>query len=552
MAQTPPPAVDELPPEPNSSNPVPFSGLMDTFLAALAPFRSGMIALATNCYSNTVDCYNNADAAAASAAAAAASSNATKWVSGTNYGEGDVVWSPVDFLNYRRKSTGSGTVDPSSDAGNWICLDILIDTSVTSNEIRRGSKTFTVSTGKRFQGGMYLVIADTAAPSTNSMYGQVESYNSGTGDLVITVLSFSGSGTKSAWTISQSSAGAVDAVGNNLVINGACQIAQVNGTNIVISATGSYPIDYVRYEASVASKISHQQVSTSLNASDSSHALQSAVVASYAPSTSDYFINQWRIEGTNIAHLKWGTANAKAVSLQFEALASVAGTYSGSLINAANNRCYPFSFTLAASTTTLIKIENIPGDTSGTWLTTAAKALSITFDLGCGVNTKTTANAWAAGLYLGVTGATNLVSQANGSTLSITNVQLEVGSRCRLFERKLWVDELIECQRCHPVINGINLTPLGSGMVYSATEALVSIKFPVRTRVPITGMTATNNGILSCRQQGGSVVAGTGIVLNRVSVDGCVVDIVGMSGLSGSTDCEFNQTSSLIFTGAEL
>jgi hypothetical protein len=77
------------------------------------------------------------------------------------------------------------------------------DTSATSNTVGTGAKTFTVSASKSFAGGMYLVIADTAAPSTNSMYCQVTSYSGTT--LVVSVISVLGSGTKTAWTISQSS-----------------------------------------------------------------------------------------------------------------------------------------------------------------------------------------------------------------------------------------------------------------------------------------------------------------------------------------------------------
>jgi hypothetical protein len=50
---------------------------------------------------------------------ASASANITKWISGTTYDEGDVVWSPITYLGYRRKSTGGGTTDPSLDTTNW-------------------------------------------------------------------------------------------------------------------------------------------------------------------------------------------------------------------------------------------------------------------------------------------------------------------------------------------------------------------------------------------------------------------------------------------------
>lgn len=76
------------------------------------------------------------------------------------------------------------------------------DTSTTSNTIGVGSNlTFTVSLNKSFVGGQYLIIADAAAPTTNSIIGQVFSYSGTT--LVITPLFIRGSGTLTDWIISQ-------------------------------------------------------------------------------------------------------------------------------------------------------------------------------------------------------------------------------------------------------------------------------------------------------------------------------------------------------------
>lgn len=59
----------------------------------------------------------NADSAIVAANAAVA--NAVKWVSGTTYTDGYVVWSPTSYLTYRRKGAGGGTTDPVSDSTNW-------------------------------------------------------------------------------------------------------------------------------------------------------------------------------------------------------------------------------------------------------------------------------------------------------------------------------------------------------------------------------------------------------------------------------------------------
>jgi hypothetical protein len=79
------------------------------------------------------------------------------------------------------------------------------DSSVTSNLIGLGAKTFAVSAAKSFQPGMWLVMADALAPSTNSMMGQVTSYV-GT-SLVVNITAIVGAGTKASWVISQSSGG---------------------------------------------------------------------------------------------------------------------------------------------------------------------------------------------------------------------------------------------------------------------------------------------------------------------------------------------------------
>lgn len=63
-----------------------------------------------------------ADAAAISAQDAAAAAGSPLWVSGTEYAFGQVAWSPLSFLNYRRQIAGAGTLDPSVDATNWRLL----------------------------------------------------------------------------------------------------------------------------------------------------------------------------------------------------------------------------------------------------------------------------------------------------------------------------------------------------------------------------------------------------------------------------------------------
>ena len=242
----------------------------------------------------------------------------------------------------------------------------------------------------------------------------------------------------------------VPLVGRNLIVNGSCQVDQVNsGALVSPMVDNSYPLDNLNAGSTQTGKLSIRQITTSaLNSLGSTHAIQLTVLSQFTPATGDNFMVRFYVEGLNLAHLQWGTANASPVSLQFKINASVSGTYSGAFRNQSGTRSYPFSFTVVANTPTLVKIENIPGETTGTWVIDNNNSLLLFFDLGSGATYQGTANAWTStGSPRSVTGATNLVSQVNGSTLDITDVQLEKGSYCTTFERKLYDQVLRECQR---------------------------------------------------------------------------------------------------------
>jgi hypothetical protein len=103
--------------------------------------------------------------------------------------------------------------------------DRYLTTSVTSNAITNGIKTFTVQSGLSYIATQDItVVYDNA----NHMHGTVDSYDSGTGVIVIDVSQHTGSGTYTAWTIN---------VGGLTSINGA--LLSANNLNDVASASTS-------------------------------------------------------------------------------------------------------------------------------------------------------------------------------------------------------------------------------------------------------------------------------------------------------------------------
>jgi hypothetical protein len=127
-------AITPLPTPPSRDDPTNFATRADAFLGALPDFATEANALAVDVNADAVSAAADAADAIAAAAAAVAAANATKWVSGTTYTEGAVVWSPITYLTYRRKSTGGGTTDPSADTTNWAQAAGTGDVSLTETQ----------------------------------------------------------------------------------------------------------------------------------------------------------------------------------------------------------------------------------------------------------------------------------------------------------------------------------------------------------------------------------------------------------------------------------
>ena len=74
-------------------------------------------------------------------------------------------------------------------------------TSATVLTVGTGSKSLTVQSGKLFTGGVPVMIALATNPATVWMYGQVSSYDAGTGALIVSVTATLGSGSSGNWSV---------------------------------------------------------------------------------------------------------------------------------------------------------------------------------------------------------------------------------------------------------------------------------------------------------------------------------------------------------------
>jgi hypothetical protein len=330
----------------------------------------------------------------------------------------------------------------------------------------------------------------------------------GTGSTVVLSASptFTGTVTTPSVTFSDASsqAAAASPYGlKNRIINGAMVIDQRNAgaaiTNTGASSAG-YATDRFYTLGTQNTKLTMQQNAGSVTPpAGFTKYLGITTTTAYSVTSSDFFMTQQRIEGVNTADLGWGTADAKTVTLSFWVRSSLTGTFGGSLRNADGNRSYPYSYTISSANTWEQKSITIAGDTTGTWITTTADyGIAVIFGLGVGSTYSGTAGAWAGSNFLSATGATSVVG-TNGATFYITGVQLEIGSSATPFERRLYNQELANCQRYFEKSYDIGTVPgtvTNTGLQYilgatdSANNVGLTLYFKTQKRT-ISGATFT-------------------------------------------------------------
>lgn len=264
----------------------------------------------------------------------------------------------------------------------------------------------------------------------------------------------------------------------NRFINGAMVIDQRNaGASITQTTSRTLPVDRWQIYGSIASKFTAQQNAGAVTPpAGFNNYLGITSSSAYSISATDIFYTTQWIEGFNFSDMSWGTANAQTVTLSFWVRSSLTGTFGGTLVNSAENRSYPFTYSIAVANTWEQKSITIAGDTSGTWIgATNGVGLKLFFGLGVGSTYSGTAGAWAGALYLSATGATSVVG-TNAATFYITGVQLEKGSIATSFDYRPYGTELFLCQRYYETL-GINNAAARSFFVdiYANTTSIPSL-----------------------------------------------------------------------------
>lgn len=127
---------------------------------------------------------NNSATSASLAQQAALSAGSIAWVSGTTYSVGDLRYSPLDFQNYRRITSGAGMTDPSLDLVNW---KIAVE---TGGYLLRSARTSNTILGVADKGKLIDISSGTFTQTFAAAAALKDGWfcylkNSGTGDITL-------------------------------------------------------------------------------------------------------------------------------------------------------------------------------------------------------------------------------------------------------------------------------------------------------------------------------------------------------------------------------
>lgn len=253
------------------------------------------------------------------------------------------------------------------------------------------------------------------------------------------------------------------------------------------------------------------------------------------------------VEGYNLADLLWGTANAKPVTLSFWVRSSIAGVFSGCFYQSAGAlNSYVFNYTINNANTWEQKTVTIPGPTSGTFDSTNGIAVKVTWDLGSGSSSESTAGSWQAGNFFRTSSGTKLISTLN-ATLDITGVQLEAGSTATPFEFRPYQIGLAMCMRYFQVVGGVAAAArlFTNGFFLSTTQGYFDWRFviPMRAAPTITANNPTHFSVFTA--------AGVANALTALAAESVTYDSAHLLCTAGTASMAAGNSSMLVVTNTD-
>ena len=301
----------------------------------------------------------------------------------------------------------------------------------------------------------------------------------------------------------------------NIVINGACQVAQraTSATGLGGSAPGYTTVD--RWQLSVgatsAGRFSTAQVAvTDLPGFANAFHLD-CTTADTSIAAGEVLKIDYKIEGQDLQQLKKGTSSAEKVTVSFYMKTNKAFTFMCELDDRDNNRRNGQQFTTTTDWTR--HVLTFAGDTTGTLDDDNALSMVISFFFHAGSDF--TGGTYSANTWESRASSDNMRAVGIGSffdstdnDIKITGLQMEVGEQATPFEHRSFAEEKNLCYRYYEEGNfsmRVSGTVVRTGQSYTVTKrASATVNVYYDSSKPTAGTINVGNSTNSGWAEGGS------------------------------------------------
>jgi hypothetical protein len=296
-------------------------------------------------------------------------------------------------------------------------------------------------------------------------------------------------------------AGSADAggiTGKNVVINGACNVAQrgTSSTGLGGSAPGYTTVD--RWQLSIGSTSAGRFTAAQVAVTDLPGFANAfhldCTTADTSIAAGELLKIDYKIEGQDLQRFKKGTSSAEPITISFYMKTNKAFTFMCELDDRDNNRINSNQFTTSTSWT---RHEiTIPGDTTGTLDddNNVSFVISLWFHAGSTYTGGTySANTWQSRASSDNMRAVGIGSffDSTDNDIKITGLQMELGQKATPFEHENVETTLRKCQRYYFKFLEGNTKEIGVAWYFTSTHSSFMFRFPTTMRATPTG-TATS------------------------------------------------------------
>ena len=315
----------------------------------------------------------------------------------------------------------------------------------------------------------------------------------------------------------------VDTVEGNpsLIINGDMSMAQrASSVTGVGSSSGYFVQDrWSFFNLGSAAARWTQSVSTDVPASSTftSSLKLDCTTASGTVGADDRQQIMQIIEAQDLQHLKYGSADAKQLTVSFWVKSSVTGKNYCWLYHYDGTRFSYKSYTINSADTWEYKTLTFSGDTVSAITDDNGQGLGLIWMLYAGADytgatdgVEDTWAAWSSANYDQFNGQVNNASSTSNNWY-LTGVKLEVGSTASPFQHESFADNLLKCQRFYTKSYDEDDAPgtsTQSGAIYhrnvgsSHSNRAVSVQFPVEMRhnptITLYSLNGTSGNVSDC------------------------------------------------------